>query len=170
MTTALAVLGWSVFGLAVCAGLLLDLVGLFGNWIILGAVAAAWFVTGFGHFGGWAVLAMLILAVLGEAIEVVAASLGASKFGGGKGAALAAMFGCLAGAVVGTPMFPLLGTLAGACLGAFAAAAAYEIAIMRKSIQGAVRTGFGATLGKIGGLLAKMLIGLLILLVAALTY
>jgi len=170
MATVMAVLGWVVLGIAIVIGLLLDVVGLFGNWVILGAIAATWAVTGFAHFGAWPMLAMLVLAVLGEVIEMVAASLGASKFGGSRGAAVAAMLGCLAGAIVGTPVFPVLGTLAGACVGAFLAAAVFETAFARKDLGGAVRTGFGAALGKIAGLLAKMLVGFLILFVAALTY
>jgi uncharacterized protein YqgC (DUF456 family) len=170
MTAAVAVVGWVVFGIAILAGLLLDVVGLFGNWVILAAIGAVWAVTGFAHFGGWAMLVMLILAVLGEAIEMVAASLGASKFGGSRGAAVAAMLGCIAGAIVGTPMLPVLGTIAGACVGAFLAAAVFETAFMRRNLGGAVRTGFGAALGKIAGLLAKMLVGFFILFVAAFTY
>jgi hypothetical protein len=170
MATVVAVLGWVVLGIAIVVGLLLDVVGLFGNWVILGAMAATWAVTGFAHFGAWPMLAMLVLAVLGEVIEMVAASLGASKFGGSRGAAVAAMLGCLAGAIVGTPVFPVLGTLAGACVGAFLAAALFETAFARKDLGGAMRTGFGAALGKIAGLLAKMLVGFLILFVAAFTY
>jgi len=166
----LAILGWLVFGVAIAAGLLLDIVGLFGNWVILAAIAVVWVVTGFVHFGGWGMTAMLGLAVLGEAIEMIAASLGATKFGGSRGAAVAAMLGCIAGAIIGTPMLPVLGTIAGACAGAFIAVASFETVLMRRDLQGAVRTGFGAAVGKIAGLLAKMFIGFLILFVAAFTY
>ena len=41
MSLVVAFAGWTVFGVIVIAGLLLDLVGLFGNWLILGAVGAA---------------------------------------------------------------------------------------------------------------------------------
>ncbi len=156
--------------MAILAGLLLDLVGLFGNWVILCAVGCAWLLTGFDHFGGWAIVTLFVLAILGEVVEMIAASFGATKFGGSKGAAISAMIGCIAGAIVGSPMMPLVGTLAGACVGAFVAAAAYEAAFMRKNLQGSVKTGFGAALGKIGGMLGKLLVGLLMLFVAALTY
>ena len=170
MATALAIVGWTLFGVTVLAGILLDLVGLFGNWIILGAVGAAWAFSGFDHFSGWGMLILLGLAIAGEVIETVAASLGASKFGGGKGAAISAMIGCLAGAMLGTPVMPILGTLAGACVGAFVAAAGYESLLAKKNLDEAVKTGIGATLGKIAGLLAKMVVGMFMLFAAALTY
>ena len=74
------------------------------------------------------------------------------------------------GAIVGTPWLPIVGTLIGACLGAFVAALAYELIVMQRQVGEAAWTGFGAALGKIGGLLAKLAIGLVMLIVAALTY
>ena len=66
MAIVLAIIGWGLFGLAVLAGLVLDLVGLFGNWVILAAVAGAWLATGFQHFGAGVLLGLAGLAVLGE--------------------------------------------------------------------------------------------------------
>ena len=79
MALILAILGWTLFGAVVLAGLALDLVGLFGNWVILGAVGAAWAVTGFTHFGVWSLAALAGLAVLGEVIEMVPALISASS-------------------------------------------------------------------------------------------
>lgn len=157
---------------AVAIGLALNLVGLFGNWIILGAVGVLWAVTGFEHFGVWALIALTLLAVLGEALETVAAGYGASRFGGGKGSILAAVIGCLLGAIFGTPLIPIpiVGTLIGACLGAFAGAALYEYLAMEKPAHHAAWTGVGAALGKVAGVFAKVFIGFAMLLVAAVTY
>jgi len=170
METFLAVIGWSLFGLAIMTGLALDLVGLFGNWIILVAVACAWALTGFEHFGIWAIAAMAGLAVLGEVLETATAGYGARKSGGSKGSMVAAIVGCLAGAVVGTPWFPVVGTIAGACLGAFIGATSYEYLMMERSVSDAARTGLGAAMGKVAGMLAKVLIGLIMLAVAVWTY
>ncbi len=167
--TAIAILVWTLFGLVVVCGLALDLVGLFGNWLILIAVMAVWLLPGFEHFGLWSVLALLGIAILGEILETVLAGYGARKFGGGKGASFAALVGCIVGAIVGTPWFPIIGTLLGGCAGAFAFAALYEYIQMEKSADKAAWTGLGATLGKVGGLVAKFLCGLAMLLVAALT-
>jgi len=170
MGVILAILGWTSFGLVIAVGLALDLVGLFGNWIILGAVSAAWAVTGFSHFGIWSLAIMAALAVLGEVLEMVAAGYGAAKSGGSKRTVVAACVGCLAGAVIGTPVFPVVGTLAGACLGAFLAAMGNEYLNEQKNSRQALWTGLGAALGKVAGLLAKLLVGFLMLLVAALAY
>ena len=170
MDWALWILGWGMFWLAIIAGLALDIVGLFGNWIILAAVVVLWMLTGFTHFGWVSLLVMAGLAVVGEVLEGALAGYGAAKFGGGKGSVVAAVVGCLIGAVVGTPWFPIVGTLAGACLGAFVGAALYEYLQREKNVQEALWTGLGAALGKVLGLFAKVLMGVGMLILALLTY
>ncbi len=170
MSVVLATLGWLSFGIAIILGLLLDIVGLFGNWIILGAVTLAWILSGWQHFGWGSILIMAILAGLGELLEFVLAGYGAKHFGGSKGGMTSAVVGCILGAMAGTPLLPFIGSLLGACLGAFVGAALYEYLQQERSPGQAIWTGVGASLGKIGGLLAKLLCGLLMLLVAALTF
>ena len=170
MALVLAILGWTLFGAAVLTGLALDLVGLFGNWVILGAVGAAWAMTGFTHFGVWSLAALAGLAVAGEVVEMAAAGAGAVRFGGSKKAAVAACAGCVLGAIAGTPILPVAGTLLGACAGAFLGAAAHEYLNERKETRQALWTGIGAALGKAAGMFGKLLAGLIMLLVAALTY
>jgi len=170
LSTLLAVLGWSAFGLAVLVGLALNLVGLFGNWLILLAVALAWVFTGFEHFGPWAIGIMLLLALLGEVLEAGMAGYGAKRFGGGKGSMVAAVVGAIAGAIVGTPWFPVFGTLAGACIGAFLAAAAWEFLHVNREWKESLWTGFGASAGKIAGIAAKFACGIVICIVALLSF
>lgn len=170
MESIVIVLGWIVLSAAVVAGLLLNLVGLFGNWVIFGALAALWALSGFTHFGIIGIVLMLGVAVLGEVLETALAGYGAKRFGGSKGAMVAALVGAIGGAVLGTPMFPIVGTLAGACVGAFAAAAFYDYVQHEKGVHASLRTGVGAALGKIGGLFAKLICGFVILLIAYLFY
>jgi uncharacterized protein YqgC (DUF456 family) len=170
MSFVLAVIGWTFFAVGITLGLLLDLVGLFGNWVILGTVAVAWPCTGFHHFGAWSLLSLTALALLGEALEMIAAGYGAKKFGGGKGAMIASLVGCIAGAVVGTPWFPIVGTLLGACAGAFAGAALYELLIVKKTAGASIQTGVGAALGRIGGVIAKLAVGFAMLGVLVIGY
>jgi uncharacterized protein YqgC (DUF456 family) len=167
---ALSILGWTTFVLLILTGLVLDLIGLFGNWVILVAIGGLWAFTGFEHFGWIALVLMLGLAVLGEVLETAFSGFGASRFGGGRGAMVAAVVGCIGGAMFGTPIFPIIGTVIGACVGAFGAAALYEYVQMEKSVQDAAWTGFGAALGKVAGMLAKSFCGLGILAVAYVTY
>lgn len=170
METIVIGLGWLAMTVAILAGLLLNLVGLFGNWIIFGAMAALWALSGFTHFGIMGIVLMLGVAVLGEVLETALAGYGAKKFGGSKGAMVAALVGAIGGAVLGTPLFPIIGTLIGACVGAFAAAAFYDYVKHEKGVHASLRTGVGAALGKIGGLFAKLICGFIILLVAYLFY
>jgi uncharacterized protein YqgC (DUF456 family) len=170
MSLVLAVIGWTFFALGITAGLILDLVGLFGNWVILGTAAAAWLFTGFDHFGVWTLVSMTALAALGEVLEMIAAGYGAAKFGGGKGAMVASLVGCIAGAIVGTPWFPVVGTLIGAVAGAFGGAALYELLIVKKTAGASIQTGVGAALGRIAGVAVKLGLGLAMLLVLALNY
>ena len=169
-SSAAAFLGWSMFALTIAAGLLLDLVGLFGNWLILAAVGVLWGVGGWEHFGMWSMAGMFTLALLGEGLEMVMAGLGAKKFGGSKGSVVAALVGTIVGAILGTGLFLIIGTVIGACLGAFLFAAGYEHLKHDKNLDEALWTGTGAALGKLGGLLAKLFCGLAMLCIAALTY
>ncbi len=170
MTLFLSILGWISFALIILVGLALDLLGLFGNWLILAAVAVAWLVTGFEHFGPLALVLMLGLAIVGELLETGAAGFGASRFGGSKGSIVAAVIGCLLGAAAGTALLPVIGTLAGACAGAFIAAALHEYLNVERTVSQSMWTGAGAAFGKVVGLFAKTLVGFVMLLVAALSY
>lgn len=166
MATTLAIAGWTLFALAVLVGIGLNVFGLFGNWIILSAVVAAWLVSGFTYFSIWSILVLLALAGLGELLEAIAAGYGASKFGGTRGTMVASIVGAIAGAMLGAPLGLIIGALAGGLAGAFAGAILYELIQAQKSYQEAVWTGFGAALGKLGGVFAKLMIGFIMLATA----
>ncbi len=170
LMTVLVVLGWIAFGGAVLIGIALNLLGLFGNWIILGAVGIAAALSGFDHFGGYTIPLLLGMAVVGEVLEAGAAGVGAARYGGGRGAIVAALAGTIVGGIVGTPIFPLVGTIIGACVGAFGFATLYELLVTNRGIDDATRAGVGAALGKIAGLFAKTFVGFVMLLIAFLNY
>lgn len=167
--TGLVALGWIAFALAIILGLFLDLLGLFGNWLILTAIAAAWWLTGGEHFGPWWVLLVLgAVALFGEVLETAVAGYGAKKFGGSKGAMVAALVGCIAGMVLGAAIpIPIIGSLIGACIGAFVFAAGYDYIQHEKDAYSAAWIGVGAAVGKIGGLFAKLFCGIGMLIIAA---
>jgi len=170
MSVGLSIAGWVLFSFAVLAGLFLDLLGLFGNWVILAAVGAAWVATGFEHFSLGALIVLAVLATVGEVLEFVGADIGAKRFGAGKGSTWTVLAGCVLGGIAGTPLFPIMGTLLGACVGAFIGAVAYEFVVMERRSGGIAWTGFGAALGKIAGMLAKLAIGCVMVGVAAISY
>ena len=170
MEIALAVLVWSIVGLVVAVSLVLNLLGLFGNWLILGAMAGVWLFYGMVPFGLWGLGGMLAFAVLGEVLETALAGYGASRFGGSKGSMVAALVGCILGAIAGTPLFPVVGTLVGACAGAFGGAALYEFLQHDAGMNRSIWVGTGAAIGKMGGILAKFTCGLVMLAIAWATF
>jgi hypothetical protein len=91
MDLALSILGWTTFGLLIIVGLALNLLGLFGNWIILAAMGGLWALTGFEHFGWLGLTGMVAQAVLGEFLKTAASGYGASRFGGSRGSIVAAL-------------------------------------------------------------------------------
>src|SRR5690554_1151616 len=159
-----------MFFVAILLGLALNVLGLFGNWVILLAIMTAWLLTDFIHFGPWALLIMFLLCVMGEVLETALAGYGARRFGGSKGAMVMALVGCIVGAILGSPVFPIVGTIAGGAAGAFAGASIYEFLRHKKAFKEALWTGFGAGMGKMGGIAAKFGCGTLILLIAFLSY
>lgn len=170
LMTTLEVLGWTLFALAVLVAIALNLLGLFGNWIILGAVGIAAALSGFDYFGGYTIPILLGLAIVGEVLEFGAAGVGTARYGGGKGAIGAALIGAIVGGIVGTPIVPLIGTVIGACIGAFALATLYEYLVTNREFEHAARAGLGAAIGKIGGLFAKTFVGFVMLLIAFLNF
>ena len=118
--------------LVLLAGWSLNLFGLPGNWLNVVAIALyAWLVPAESRWSiGWAVVvAVGLVALIGELIEAAAGALGVSKVGGSRRGALLAMVGAMAGgllgALLGSPI-PVVGSIVGilllASLGALAGA------------------------------------------------
>ena len=90
-----------------------------GNWLMLiTTYLFAWWQWDMGIFGWPLLIAITILALIGEIIEFFAGAGGAKKAGSGWLGALTAVGGAIFGAVVGTGIMPVLGTILGACFGA----------------------------------------------------
>lgn len=94
----------------------------------------------------WAVLTAL--ALLGMAADSLATMMGAKKFGSSKAACWAA----LGGTVIGAFFFPL-----GLIIGPFAAALIAELLLHRKNTKEAAKSGFGALLGCLSGMVLKII-------------
>ncbi|MDL2216687.1 DUF456 domain-containing protein [Desulfovibrio sp. OttesenSCG-928-M14] len=131
--------------------------GLPGTWLILG-ISAVWSFFADAAFG-WQFFALLaLLAGMGEVLEFGAGYLGARKFGGSSKGSLGGIIGAIAGAIVMAPLFFGLGALAGALLGGFTGCFIVEKGC-GASTQEAARAAFGATLGRFGGFVIKLGIG-----------
>ncbi len=149
-------------------GMLLVVFQLPGTWFILVATTVyAWHY----HFQGigWITLVVLgVLAIVAEAAEVWAGFLGASKAGASKSATWGAFIGGLVGLIAFTPLIPIpiVGSILGGVLGCFGGAfvSEYYIHTHPSGLVDAghgLRVGFGAAIGRLAGLLIKMLIALI---------
>ncbi len=113
--------------------------------IYAGLVVLAWS-ENFVHVG-WVTLTVLgLLALLSYGVDMLAASLGAKKFGASPRAVWGAALGAVAGLFFGLPGI-VLGPFAGAVIGEFSGKA---------SAKDATHAGIGATLGLLFGALLKI--------------
>ena len=147
-----------------------------GNWLIVltTAIYAYFFPESPSSGIGWLGIGILAaLAVLGEIIEFVAGAAMAGKRGASRRAMALAVVGTMVGSIVGAiftipiPILgPMLGALAGGAAGAFSGAWVGEI-WKGKSVEEGVNVGTGALLGRLLGTSGKLLVGAVMVVVAA---
>lgn len=116
--------------------------------LFAGFVFGAW-AEGFQHVGATTLVVLGVMAALAHLLDFIAGSLGASRYG----ASTRAVVGAAVGAIVGV-FFGLVGVLIGPFIGAVVG----EL-LTRNDIESASRAGFGATLGMVLGVAAKLAIG-----------
>ena len=145
-------------------GLALIPLGLPGLWVIvLGILAFGW-LTDFRTLGAGLIVAVLGLALVGEAVEAYVGFRFAQRYGGSRRAGWGALVGGLVGAMVGLPL-PVIGSVIGGFVGAFLGAAIFEYSKARHS-EGAVRAGWGAVLGRALAAGVKMGVGVVMVVIA----
>ena len=156
----------------------LNLLGLPGNWLIVG-IAVLWMLVGPAGFQfHWAVtVVLLLLAIVGELIEFLTSVLGTKKLGGStRGATLSvigSIIGGMAGAFFGIPFpIPLVGIVIGSVL--FAAIGAWVGASLGekwigKSTGESLKIGGAAFVGRLLGTAGKLVVGstMVVLAIAA---
>lgn len=154
-------------------GVLMVALQLPGTWLMLAAtVLFGWLrsdADGFGTIGGWVMLVLLALAVIGEIVEFFAGAWGTRRVGGSRRAATLAIIGGVIGAIVGTfllAFLPVIGTLLGAALGAGVGSILGDRWAGREW-QAALTAGRGAAIGRFWGAAAKLAIAALMWVVAA---
>jgi uncharacterized protein YqgC (DUF456 family) len=99
-------------------------------------------------------------AAVAEAVEFVA-SLGlAKKTGASRTGMWGAFLGGVAGALLLTPVLPLIGTLLGGAIGSFAGAALFEYRFSERAGNESLTVGMGAFFGTLLGRLLKLWLGL----------
>lgn len=136
-----------------------------GNWlmIITTILFALWQKN---IFSIYTIIAATVLALAGEIIEFIAGAAGAKTAGGGKKAMAAAIIGAIVGALAGTVLIPIpiVGTLLGSATGAALAALIVEKKA-GKELKQSFKTAAGAGVGRILGLSAKVITGIIIWLI-----
>lgn len=153
--------------LVLMTGWLLTVFSMPGNWVIVAAAAIfAWFVPHDSHVAfewPWLV-ALVLLALVGEGLELIASALGVKRGGGSKRAAILAMGGSILGSFVGALLglpIPIIGSLIAvllcAALGALGGAMLGEAWKGRDLNQG-WQVGQGAFWGRLAGSLAKVMV------------
>ena len=127
-----------------------------GTTIILAAAVIHRVALGADRSVGWsALIGMLLLTLVTYAIDAAAGYLGARRFGATKWG----LIGGAAGALIGL-FFGLFGLFVGPVIGAIAG----EL-IGGKEIMKAGRAGWGTFLGGLAGMIAKLFIGLIMIVI-----
>jgi len=154
----------------------LNLLSLPGNWFIVLATAvyAFFFPESVASGIGWQGVGILVvLAIVGEIIEFVAGAAMAGKRGASRRAMALAVLGTMTGSILGAvftipiPIIgPIVGALAGGAGGAFCGAWLGEY-WKGKTVQERVHVGTGALLGRLLGTSGKLIVGAVMVVVAA---
>lgn len=144
---------------ALVGGLLLIPFGLPGLWLMVGAALAYSYVEP-ATIGGWTILALLVLALIAEALEFALAGRYTRRYGGSSRAAWGAIVGGVIGALVGVPV-PIAGSVIGAFAGSFAGALAAELT-RGTQMRGAARVATGALIGRVVAAGMKVGVGMML--------
>jgi uncharacterized protein len=150
-----------LLALAMLLGLVMIPFGLPGLWVMAGAVLVYSYVGPPSAIGTVTLIAVLVLAFVGELLEFALAGRYARRYGGSRRAGWGAILGGIIGAFVGVPIF-LIGSMIGAFLGAFVGAWVAELT-RGSEVRTATRVATGALLGRIAAVAAKVGIGLAIM-------
>jgi uncharacterized protein YqgC (DUF456 family) len=151
---------YSILLLMLVGGLVLNVVTLPGNWLVLlSAVLYGWATRWEFLAWGW-LISLLVLAIVGELLELLAAGSAATKAGGSRLGAVGALVGALVGGIFLTGMIPIpiLGTLVGILAGTFLGSAFVEVIIGKDVTQSLVIGGHAAK-GRLYGTVLKVTIG-----------
>jgi uncharacterized protein YqgC (DUF456 family) len=98
------------------------------------------------------------IALPAEAADQLLAIWTARRYGATFRGLLGSLAGGLAGSVLLSPVLPIVGTVLGALAGGFAGAFAVEWLVQKNSRQ-ALRAAWGGFIGRIAGILIKMVAG-----------
>ena len=151
---------WVVIGLlslACLLGVTLTAVRLPGTWLIVLASGLCGWLTQWQRVTVTILLVLVGLAVVGEAIELLASMVTAKKAGASRQAAWGGLLGGILGMFIFSIPVPIIGTIVGAILGCFCGALIGEY-LARKKLDQSAKVGLFSAVGFVLGMAAKLAI------------
>jgi uncharacterized protein YqgC (DUF456 family) len=146
----LDVLWWLLSAALIVAGLLGTVLPVLpGTALVLGGIVLGAWIDNFTRVGPWPLTAIAVMAVLAWVLDYVAALLGARRAGASRQALVGAALGTVVGlfmGLVGVLFMPLVG----AAVGEY---------IARRNEERALKVGLATWLGMLVGLVAKVVLG-----------
>jgi uncharacterized protein YqgC (DUF456 family) len=158
-----SIIALAVFFLICMVGIALILVGAPGTWVIFAAALAYDLIPGLANITNNTLALLFIIALLGEAAEYYLGAKSAKKYGASNWGAAGAVIGGITGAIIGVPVL-IVGSLLGLFIGAFLGAFVAEL-FVKKNAGKAFKAGVGAFRGRVGAMLVKLLIGILMIVI-----
>jgi hypothetical protein len=168
METALFVFGLVLLFVFCVVSLLSLVVGLPGTFLIVASALVYAWATGFAAVQ-WSTIGWLVLlATVGEGIELVSGTVSAAGTRPSRRVTISVLAGGIIGGIIGTPFLFGVGSLIGALIGAFGGAA-LAVTFEGGSMGSALTTGFAAMRGRLLGFVVKASIAvvMVVLLLAA---
>jgi uncharacterized protein YqgC (DUF456 family) len=145
-------------------GLILVFVTLPGLWLMTAAAACYAVFTHGKWIGLDTLIVLLCLSILGEILEIFLTGAAAKQAGGGKAAMAGGVIGGLVGGIfLSLIPIPVLSTMVGICVGSFAGATVFELAIGGEAGH-SLKVGWGAAKGRFLGILTKSILGVFMFL------
>jgi uncharacterized protein YqgC (DUF456 family) len=140
------------------AVLLTTVVGIAGNWILVGVAVVVALVTRFQAMTVWLLALCVGLAVVGEIVEAALGAVIIARRGGGRWGIIGSIVGGFAGVILGAGMAPPFGSVILGFVGVFLGAVLGEYFKQRR-MEPAVRIGFWSFVGRMGAIAAKLAVG-----------
>jgi hypothetical protein len=158
---------FALYLLVSLAGLISLVFGLPGTFIILGASVLYGWYDGFQEITVRILVILVVLALAGELIEFLLGILGSKKYESSNRAIVGSIIFGIIGAIIGAPFFFGIGAVVGAFAGAFAGAIIVELS-QGKKMDEALKSGWGAFIGRVAGTISKGAVGIAMIAITAL--
>lgn len=146
-----------ILGLVIILSLILIVLGFPGLWIMVASAVTYNLVVPGDQIGWVTLVAVGILALVAELLDISLTGSYARKYGGSRRAGWGAIIGSIVGAMVGVPV-PIVGPVIGAFVGSFIGALIAEFT-GGSSAGDATRVAKGALIGRVVSTVLKIGIG-----------